>query len=92
MRIRIQPIRYQYYISRAVDPDSHGSAFIFPPGSGSPFNMRIRIQEGKNFNGKLKKCKKIANNGKFIKFFKSTFLQATLFLNFEQSFMFFTTG
>ena len=23
------------YPSRAVDPDSHGSAFIFPPGSGS---------------------------------------------------------
>ena len=34
--------------SRAVDPDPHGSAFIFPPGSGygSAFNMRIRIQEG----------------------------------------------
>ena len=33
--------------SRAVDPDPHGSAFILPPGSGSTFNMRIRIQEGK---------------------------------------------
>ena len=33
--------------SRAVDPDPHGSTFIFPPGSGSAFNMRIRIQEGK---------------------------------------------
>ena len=37
---------------RAVDPDPdlHGSAFIFPPGSGSAFNMRIRIQEGKYVN------------------------------------------
>ena len=33
--------------TRAVDPDPHGSAFIFPPGSGSgsAFNMRIRVQE-----------------------------------------------
>ena len=31
--------------SGAVDPD--GSAFIFPPGSGSTFNIQIRIQEGK---------------------------------------------
>ena len=33
--------------SRAVNPDPHGSAFIFSPGSGSVFNMRIWIQEGK---------------------------------------------
>ena len=30
--------------------DPHGSAFIFPPGSGSAFNMRILIQEGKFVN------------------------------------------
>ena len=33
--------------ARAVDPDPLGSAFIFPPGSGSTFKMRIRIQVGK---------------------------------------------
>ena len=33
--------------SRAVDPDPHGSAFIFHPGSVSAFNLRIRIQERK---------------------------------------------
>ena len=30
-----------------------GSAFIFPPGSGSVFNMRIRIQEGNIENARL---------------------------------------
>ena len=27
---------------RAGDPDPHGFAFMFSPGSGSAFNMRIR--------------------------------------------------
>ena len=36
-----------YQKSRAGDPDLHGFAFNFPLGSGSAFNMRIRIQEGK---------------------------------------------
>ena len=56
-------------ITRAVDPDPHGSAFIFPPESGSAFNMRIRILEGKFVNYKLKKCKKFANNCNLIMFF-----------------------
>ena len=51
--------------------------------------IRIRIQEGKFVDKKLtKKCKEIANNCNFIKFFKSKFAQAPLFLTFEQSFMF----
>ena len=39
----------------------------------------------------FKKCKEIANNCNFIKFLKSKFAQAALFLTFEQSFRFFTT-
>ena len=38
---------------KAVDPYRHGSPFIVPPGSGSAFNMRIRIQDGKYANYKL---------------------------------------
>ena len=52
-------------------------------GSGStwirihfPSWIRIRIQEGKYVNKKLKKCKEIANNCNFIKFFKCKFAQA----------------
>ena len=40
-------LRLFVLLIRAVDPDPHGSAFIFHPGSGSAFNMRIRIPEGK---------------------------------------------
>ena len=40
---------------------------------------------------KTEKCKEIANNCNLIKFFKSKFAKAPLFLTFEQSFMFFTT-
>ena len=43
--------------SRAVDQDLHGYAFIFPPESGSAFNKRIRIQEGKILGEMQKKCK-----------------------------------
>ena len=70
---------------RAVDPDLHGSAFIFPPGSGSAFNMRIRIQ-WVNLSTKNRKIgKKIAHNCNCIR------AQAPLFLIFEHSLMFFTT-
>ena len=64
-------------------------------GSGSawirihfPCWIRILIQEGKFVNQKLNKCKEIANNFNFIKFFKSKFAQAPLFFMFEQSYMF----
>ena len=65
-------------------------------GSGSAWNRinfpsRIRIQEGKFVNLKLKKCKEIANNCNFLKFLKSKLAQAPFFLTFEQSFRFFTT-
>ena len=70
-------------LAKAVDPEPHGSTFIFSPRSGS---RRVNLST-KN----RKKCKEIANNCKFIKFFKSKFAQAPLFLTFEQSFMFFTT-
>ena len=43
----LQTIVYEYVAIRAVDPDPHGSAFIFLSESGSAFNMQIRIQEGK---------------------------------------------
>ena len=42
-----------------------GSAFIFPPGSGSAFTTRIRIQEGKIL-WKNRKCKEIGDNWHFI--------------------------
>ena len=50
------------------DPDRHGSAYILPPrfGSLSTFNMRIRIQRGKFWEKKMKKCKEISNNSSFI--------------------------
>ena len=38
---------FMYTYCRAVNPDSHQSAFIFPPESGFTCNMWIRIQEGK---------------------------------------------
>ena len=62
-----------------MDPDPHGSEFIFHPRSGS--------RRGK------KKCKEIGNNCKFIQFFKVPGIsaQATLFLTFKQSSMFFKT-
>ena len=37
----------QWALSRVVDPDPYGSIFIFLPGSGSAYWMRIRILEGK---------------------------------------------
>ena len=76
----------------AVDPDPLGFAFIFPPGSGSAFNMRIRIQEGKYVKSKLKKFKDVANNFNCIKhILKSKLALAGLFQIFEQSFRFATT-
>ena len=44
------------------------SAYILPPrfGSLSTFNMRIRIQSGKFWEKKMKKCKEISNNSSFI--------------------------
>ena len=39
--------------TRAVDPDSHGSAFLFPPGSGSGGeNLREKTEQ---IQGKWKK-------------------------------------
>ena len=72
-----------------MDLYPHGSAFIFPPGtgSGSAFSMRIRIQEGKFVHWKLKKCKEISNNRNFIRFLKSKFAQAPLFLTFYFMFL-----
>ena len=64
-------------ITRAVDPDPHGSAFIFPPESGS------RKEKCSNKNRK--------NERKLIiiaSLFKSNFVQAPLFLTFEQSLKF----
>ena len=63
---------------RAVDPDPHGSAFIFPPGSGTAFNMRIRIQE-KKFEGEKQKGKEISRNHNF-------FFNKYQIWTFEQSF------
>jgi hypothetical protein len=37
--------RYRYSQSSVSDPDPHGSALNLPPGSGSAFRMRIRIQQ-----------------------------------------------
>ena len=42
-----EPANLSCLLVRAVDP--LGSAFSLPPGSGSLFNMRIRIQEEKIF-------------------------------------------
>ena len=58
--------------SMAVDPDPHGSAFIFPPGSGSAFNMRIlfRIQESKIKGEKTEKCKEISTGENWYLFLK----------------------
>ena len=42
---RLNKIGHLLASSRAVDPEPHS---FFPTGSGSTFNMPIRIQEGKN--------------------------------------------
>ena len=51
-----EKLRYRvlYLLIRAVDPDPQGSAFIFSPGSGFAFKIRIRSQEEifKNKNSK----------------------------------------
>ena len=51
----------------------HGTAFIFPPGSGSTFNIRVRIQEDKFPKSINTKCKAMADHCKFCiyKCFKS---------------------
>ena len=45
-----QSIHFSKGEKQGCGSGSNGSAFIFPPGSGSAFNMRIRIQEGKFVN------------------------------------------
>ena len=67
--------------NRAADPDSHGSALIFPPGSRS---------RREKFSNKNRKSKEICNNCNFFNF-KTKFAQAPLFLHFEQSFSFFSS-
>ena len=66
---------------RAVDPDPHGSAFIFPPGSGI---VNLSTKNWKN-------AKKLLITATLLSFFKVKFAQTPLFPTFEQSFMFFTT-
>ena len=57
------------FYNRALDSDPHGSAFIFPPGSGSAFDMQIRIRyadpdsEGKKCKIQQKKCIKKLSSG-----------------------------
>ena len=60
-----------------------GTAFIF--------NMQIRIQEGKFWGKKLKKCKEISSNCKFMGKQLSILGLAPWFVTFEQSFVSFLT-
>ena len=65
-------------VDRSVDQGCGSeSAFIFTPGSGSAFNMRIWHQEGKIVKYKTEKCKKIVNICKFIQIFK---VNCTIFI------------
>ena len=69
---------------RAVDPDPHGSAFVFDFGSRREKLLTI----------KMKKSKEICKNCKIIQLFKVNLhklpVHCILFLTFEQSLMFFT--
>ena len=47
---------------RAVDPEPHGSAFLFPPGSGFAFIFPPEFGANrKKLKKKTEKCKEVSN-------------------------------
>ena len=68
----------------AVDPDPHGSAFIFPPKSGSAFNTYADPDPG---GENLRKNTKMQGNWYLHYKILSKYGQAPLFLSIEQSFL-----